>query len=92
MKVVECIDSDVKETSVRIDHQTRELKQLESKVDNLVDRLAFLEQANIEKEGWIDCLDTGGEGQYTQWVHCELIVGSETICPAYTQQVSGGHF
>ena len=35
---------------------------------------------------------TGGEGQYTQWVHCELIVGSETICPAHTQQVSGGHF
>ena len=27
---------------------------------------------------------TGGKGQYTQWVHCELIVGSETICPAHT--------
>ena len=36
--------------------------------------------------------DTGGEGQYTQWVHCELIVGSETIRPAHTQWVHGGHF
>ena len=27
---------------------------MEGKVDNLVDCLAFLEQANIEKEGWID--------------------------------------
>jgi len=35
---------------------------------------------------------TGGEGQYTQWVHCELIVGSEIIRPAHTQQVNGGHF
>ena len=35
---------------------------------------------------------TGGKGQYTQWVHCELIVGSETICLAHTQQVNGGHF
>ena len=34
---------------------------------------------------------TGGKGQYTQWVHCELIVGSETICLAHTQQVNGGH-
>ena len=34
---------------------------------------------------------TGGEGQYTQWVHCELIVGSETICPAHTQRVNSGH-
>ena len=35
---------------------------------------------------------TGGKGQYTQWVHCELIVGSETICLAHTQRVNGGHF
>ena len=35
---------------------------------------------------------TEGEGQYTQWVHCELIVGSETIRPAHTQWVNGGHF
>ena len=34
---------------------------------------------------------TGGKGQYTQWVHCELIVGSETIYPAHTQRVNGGH-
>ena len=27
---------------------------------------------------------TGDEGQYTQWVHCDLIVGSETICLAHT--------
>ena len=35
--------------------------------------------------------DTGGKGQYTQWVHCELIVGSETIRPVHTQQVNSGH-
>ena len=37
-------------------------------------------------------LDTGGKGAYTQWVHCGYIVGSETICPPQTQQVSGGFF
>ena len=57
VKVVECIDLDVKETNIRIDRQTKELKQLESKVDNLVDHLTFLEQANIEKEGRIDYLE-----------------------------------
>ena len=57
MKVVERIDSDVKETNIRIDRRTRELKQLESRFENLADRLAFLEQANIEKEGQIDYLE-----------------------------------
>ena len=57
VKVLEWIDSDVKETNIQINHWTKELKQLESKFDNLVDRLAFLEQANIEKEGWIDYLE-----------------------------------
>ena len=56
VKVVERIDSDVKETNIRIDRRTKELKQLESKFDNLVDHLAFLERANIEKEGRIDYL------------------------------------
>ena len=57
VKVVERIDSDVKETNIWIDHRTKELKQLESKFDNLVDHLAFLEQANIEKERRIDYLE-----------------------------------
>ena len=35
---------------------------------------------------------TGGKGTITQWVHAEYIVGSETICPAFTQQVRGGYF
>ena len=35
---------------------------------------------------------TGGEGTITQWVHAEYIVGSEKICPAFTQQVRGGYF
>ena len=56
IKVVERIDSDVKETNIWIDCWTKELKQLESKFDNLADHLAFLEQANIKKEGWIDYL------------------------------------
>ena len=38
-----------------------------------------------------DLIITGGEGQYTQWVHCELIVGSETIRLAHTQRVNSGH-
>ena len=35
VKVVERIDSDVKETNIWIDRWTKELKQLESKFDNL---------------------------------------------------------
>ena len=34
---------------------------------------------------------TGSKGQYTQWVHCELIVGPKIIRPAHTQQVNSGH-
>ena len=56
VKVVERIDSDVKETNIWINCRTKELKQLEGKVDNLMDHLAFLEQANIKKEGRIDYL------------------------------------
>ena len=57
VKVVERIDLDVKETNIRIDCRTKELKQLESRFENLADCLAFLEQANIEKEGRIDYLE-----------------------------------
>ena len=57
VKVVERIDSDVKETNIWIDCRTKELKQLESRFDNLADHLVFLEQANIEKEGRIDDLE-----------------------------------
>ena len=57
VKVVERIDSDVKETNIWIDRRTKELKQLESRFDNLADHLVFLEQANIEKEGRIDDLE-----------------------------------
>jgi len=46
--------------------------------------------ARVEEE--IRIAHTGGKGQYTQWVHCELIVGSETIRPAHTQRVNSGHF
>ena len=56
VKVVEWIDQDVKETNLWVNYQTKEFKWLESKVDDLVDRLAFLEQANIE-EGQIDYLE-----------------------------------
>ena len=56
IKVVERIDSDVKETNIQIDRRTKELKQLESRFNNLADRLVFLEQANIEKEGRINYL------------------------------------
>ena len=35
---------------------------------------------------------TGGKGSITQWVHAEYMVGSETICPTFTQWVRGGYF
>ena len=35
---------------------------------------------------------TGGKGSLTQGVHCEFMVGSETIRPHFTQQVHGGYF
>ena len=35
---------------------------------------------------------TGGEGEFTQWVHCEFFVSPETICPVVTQQVRGEFF
>ena len=35
---------------------------------------------------------TGGKGESTQWVHCELFVSPETICPVVTQQVRGEFF
>ena len=33
--------------------------------------------------------DTGDKGSYTQWVHGELILGSETICPPNIHWVQG---
>jgi hypothetical protein len=35
---------------------------------------------------------TGGKGVLTQWVHCEFIVGFETIRPVVTHQVLFGYF
>ena len=32
---------------------------------------------------------TGGEGSFTQWVHCEFVVSLEAIRPVITQQVCG---
>ena len=48
-------------------------------------------RTKVESGGQLSTAHTGGEGQYTQWVHCELIVGSETIRPAHTQQVNSRH-
>ena len=36
--------------------------------------------------------NTGGKGVLTQWVHCEFIVGFETIRPVVTHQVLFGYF
>ena len=35
---------------------------------------------------------TGGEGSFTQWVHCEFVVSFEAIRPVITQQVYGEFF
>ena len=35
---------------------------------------------------------TGGEGSFTQWVHCEFVVSLEAIRPVITQQVCGEFF
>ena len=72
IKVVERIDSDVKETNIQIDCWTKELKQLESRFKSLADCLAFLEQANIEKEGRINY--TGGKNACIQGLHGDYIV------------------
>ena len=50
-------DQDIKETNLQVNHQPKEFKWLESKVDNLIDHLTFLEQVNIKKEGRIDYLE-----------------------------------
>ena len=36
--------------------------------------------------------DTGGKGVFTQWVHCEFIVSSESICSQRTHQAHDGFF
>ena len=36
--------------------------------------------------------DTGGEGSFTQWVHCEFVVSFEAIRPVITQQECGEFF
>ena len=36
--------------------------------------------------------NTGGEGSFTQQVHCEYIGGSETIRPDFTQQAHARYF
>ena len=35
---------------------------------------------------------TGGKGVFTQWVHCEFIVSSESIRPQRTHQAHDGFF
>ena len=39
-----------------------------------------------------DTAHTGGEGSFTQWVHCEFVVSFEAIRPVVTQQVCGEFF
>ena len=36
--------------------------------------------------------DTGGEGSFTQWVHCEFVVSFEAFRPVITQEVCGEFF
>ena len=43
----------------------------------------------LNRQGW-DV--TGGEGSFTQWVHCEFVVSFEAIRPVITQQVCGEFF
>ena len=39
-----------------------------------------------------DTSDTGGKESFTQWVHGEFIVGSETIFPPNIHWVQGEYF
>ena len=82
VKVVERIDSDVKETNLQIDRQTKELKQLESRFENLADHLVFLEQANTEKEGQIDYLEGVIQSMSDKFCCCHW--GQRTIYPVGT--------
>jgi len=56
-KVCEWIDKDIEETNNRINRQTRESKRLEDRIDEKCKHLAFLKEANIEKEGRINYLE-----------------------------------
>jgi len=56
-KVCERIDKDIEETNNQINRRTRESKRLEDRMDEMCKRLAFLEEANIEKEGRINYLE-----------------------------------
>src|SRR5882762_3912040 len=46
----------------------------------------------MRREHVLFLADTGGKGVFTQWVHDEFIVGSETIRPPNTHQVCGECF
>ena len=70
----------------RIAHLEEALEERDIYISNIESMLAELSGKVSDMEG-----NTGGEGQYTQWVHCELIVGPETIHPAHTQWVNSGH-
>jgi len=56
-KVCECIDKDIEEKNNRINRRTWESKRLEDRMDNMCKRIAFLEEANIKKEGCINYLE-----------------------------------
>ena len=56
-KVCEQIDKDIEETNNRINRRTRESKRLEDRMDEVCKCLAFLDEANIEKEGRINYLE-----------------------------------
>ena len=86
VKVVERIDSDVKETNIQINCWTKELKQLESRFDNLADRLAFLEQANIEKEGQINYLEGVIQSMSDKLCRCEDREVSSVLVEAGTEE------
>ena len=64
--------------------QLGRIETLEEELRSSKGKVADLEQKMMEH--------TGGKGSITQWVHAEYIVGSETICPPFTQQVRGGYF
>jgi len=56
-KVCEWINKDIEETNNQINCRTQESKRLEDRMDEACKRLAFLEEANIEKEGHINYLE-----------------------------------
>jgi hypothetical protein len=84
-------DVTLEQMEVRLRKAEEEREVLRAQVESMSEKLCKC--ANSSPPGSaLNPFDTGGKGAFTQWVHCEFIVSSETICPANTQWVCAEYF